>query len=77
MILNTIVSGALDKNHRLDSSIFEAGSQLRFVDVILPLALPKVLTYFIPPELDEEVNIGQRVVVISFPCVFVIVCSIC
>lgn len=32
-------------------------------DVILPLALPKLLTYFIPPEWNDEVGIGQRVVV--------------
>lgn len=44
-------------------SIFEGNFRLRFVDVILPLALPKVLTYFIPPELNDEVAVGQRVVV--------------
>ncbi len=52
MIINTVVP-----------SIFETNSSPRFVDVVLPLALPRVLTYFVPPELEEEIGIGQRVVV--------------
>lgn len=34
-----------------------------FADVILPLALPRVLTYRIPHELKDEILIGHRVVV--------------
>jgi primosomal protein N' (replication factor Y) len=44
-------------------SIFAGTHVLKFVDVILPLALPRVLTYFVPPELDGEIGVGQRVVV--------------
>jgi primosomal protein N' (replication factor Y) len=43
--------------------IFDSNYPLKYVDVILPLALPKVLTYFVPPELEDEIGIGQRVVV--------------
>lgn len=32
-----------------------------FVDVVLPLALPKLLTYSVPAELIEEVQVGVRV----------------
>lgn len=34
-----------------------------FVDVILPLALPRLYTYAVPEELESEISIGQRVVV--------------
>ncbi len=34
-----------------------------FVDVILPLAVPNLYTYRIPFELNEQVKVGQRVVV--------------
>lgn len=34
-----------------------------FVDVIIPIAIPNLLTYRIPRELEKEVGIGQRVVV--------------
>ena len=34
-----------------------------FVDVILPLAIPNLLTYRVPVELNEHVVIGQRVIV--------------
>ena len=34
-----------------------------FVDVILPLAIPKLYTYRVPFELNDDVLIGQRVVV--------------
>lgn len=34
-----------------------------FVDVILPLALPQLLTYFVPPIWNREVEIGKRVIV--------------
>ncbi len=36
---------------------------LKFVDVILPLALPKQYTYSIPEELADKVKIGKRIVV--------------
>lgn len=35
----------------------------RYVDVILPLALPRILTYSIPEELDEMVLVGTRLIV--------------
>ncbi len=35
----------------------------RFVDIILPLALPKILTYTIPDELTDKIKVGIRVVV--------------
>lgn len=35
----------------------------RFVDVILPLSLPNLYTYRVPFELNENVKVGQRVVV--------------
>lgn len=44
-------------------SIFNNDSNPVYVDVILPLALPRLLTYFIPPEWNNEIGIGQRVVV--------------
>jgi primosomal protein N' (replication factor Y) len=34
-----------------------------FVDVILPLAIPNLLTYRVPVELNEHVVVGQRVIV--------------
>lgn len=34
-----------------------------YVDVILPLALPRILTYFLPPEAQENMRPGMRVVV--------------
>jgi primosomal protein N' (replication factor Y) (superfamily II helicase) len=37
--------------------------ETRFVSVILPLALPKVLTYRVPHEWNDAVRIGVRVVV--------------
>lgn len=43
--------------------MFHHEHSLKYVDVILPLALPRVLTYFVPPELEEEIGIGQRVVI--------------
>jgi len=44
-------------------NIFDSDSNLKYVNVILPLALPRVLTYFVPPEMDGEIAIGLRVVV--------------
>lgn len=44
-------------------SIFSRESQPVFVDVILPLALPRLLTYFVPPEWNDDICIGKRVVV--------------
>ena len=38
-------------------------SERIFVDVILPLALPRLLTYSVPDELVSEVSPGKRVVV--------------
>ena len=38
-------------------------SETKFVDVILPLALPKLYTYRIQRELAEEIQVGQRVIV--------------
>ncbi|HRX31111.1 MAG TPA: primosomal protein N' [Tenuifilaceae bacterium] len=35
----------------------------KYVDVILPLALPKLFTYSIPAELNEKIKLGMRVVV--------------
>ncbi|WP_170227075.1 replication restart helicase PriA [Luteibaculum oceani] len=37
--------------------------ETRFVDVILPLALPKLYTYRVPFECNDEVAIGKRVLV--------------
>lgn len=34
-----------------------------FVDVILPLSIPNTYTYRVPYELNEEIGIGQRVIV--------------
>lgn len=34
-----------------------------FVDVILPLALPRLYTYAVPEELENDILVGQRVVV--------------
>ena len=34
-----------------------------FVDILLPLAIPKAYTYRVPATLNEEVNVGCRVVV--------------
>ena len=34
-----------------------------FVDVIMPLALPKTYTYRVPHELTEFISVGVRVVV--------------
>ena len=34
-----------------------------FVDVILPLSLPRLLTYSVPGELETEIAVGKRVVV--------------
>lgn len=34
-----------------------------FADIILPLALPRVLTYRVPAVMNEHISIGQRVVV--------------
>jgi primosomal protein N' (replication factor Y) len=34
-----------------------------FVDVILPLALPKLYTYSLPEEMEKDVNVGARVVI--------------
>lgn len=34
-----------------------------FVDVIIPLSLPKTLTYRVPFELNDDLKVGQRVVV--------------
>lgn len=34
-----------------------------FVDVILPLAMPNMLTYRVPLELNDDVQVGQRVIV--------------
>src|SRR6185436_19657001 len=34
-----------------------------FVDVILPLALPRMLTYAVPGEFAGEIAVGKRVVV--------------
>ena len=34
-----------------------------FVDVILPLALPKTYTYRVPVELNGEIAVGKRVLV--------------
>ncbi len=38
-------------------------SQITYVDVILPLALPQTYTYAVPVELAEHVKVGQRVIV--------------
>ena len=35
----------------------------RFVDVLLPIAVPKPYTYRVPHALTEDVGVGQRVVV--------------
>lgn len=37
--------------------------QLSFADLILPLAIPKVLTYHIPPHLMTYLQVGSRVIV--------------
>lgn len=34
-----------------------------FIDVILPLAVPKVYTYRVPNKLNDEIEVGKRVVV--------------
>src|SRR4051812_21220621 len=34
-----------------------------FADIILPLALPRLYTYYVPDELREKILPGQRVVV--------------
>ena len=34
-----------------------------FIDVILPLAVPKAYTYRVPNKLNDEIEIGKRVVV--------------
>ena len=36
---------------------------MHYVDVILPLALPGLLTYVVPPEHADQVRVGSRVVV--------------
>ena len=36
---------------------------VQYVDVILPLALPGLLTYAVPPEHAGRVRVGSRVVV--------------
>jgi primosomal protein N' (replication factor Y) (superfamily II helicase) len=38
-------------------------NQTYFVDVILPLALPRLLTYRVPRELNSNIRIGQRIIV--------------
>ena len=35
----------------------------KFIDAILPLAIPKLYTYRIPAELADALQVGQRVVV--------------
>ena len=35
----------------------------QFVDVILPVPVPRLYTYRVPRELDEEVGVGKRVIV--------------
>jgi len=32
-----------------------------YVDVLLPLALPQVYTYFVPEALHKQIKIGKRV----------------
>lgn len=44
-------------------SIYNSNNNVKYVDIILPLALPRVLTYFVPPEMDAEIAVGLRVVV--------------
>lgn len=39
------------------------GTHLQFADVILPLALPRLYTFSIPEELENEIAIGKRVIV--------------
>ena len=36
---------------------------MKYVNVILPLPLPKTYTYKVPLELDDQVKIGSRVIV--------------
>jgi len=35
-----------------------------YVSVILPIAIPKLYTYFVPPELAEMVQFGIRIEVV-------------
>lgn len=37
--------------------------ETKFVDVILPLSLPNLFTYRLPETLNDDIQIGQRVVV--------------
>ncbi|MFZ6053282.1 replication restart helicase PriA [Halocola ammonii] len=37
--------------------------QTTFVDVVVPLAIPNLLTYRVPREIENEVLVGQRIVV--------------
>lgn len=36
---------------------------MKFVDVILPLALPRNYTYAVPPEMEDTIRVGSRVAV--------------
>jgi primosomal protein N' (replication factor Y) len=37
--------------------------QTIFVDVVVPLAIPNLLTYRVPRDIEDEVKVGQRIVV--------------
>lgn len=63
MIINTIVPGTPIIINTIVQSIFDSNHPVKYADIILPLALPKMLTYFVPPELEGDIGIGQRVVV--------------
>ena len=36
---------------------------MNFADIIIPVSLPNLFTYFIPEELEESIFIGCRVIV--------------
>src|SRR5690606_36000875 len=47
----------------LNTSIFHSDRETLFVDVILPLYIANTYTYRVPLALNEEVSVGQRVIV--------------
>ena len=47
----------------MDRALSSTQEQITFVDIILPLPLPKLLTYRVPPKYTESIAIGSRVLV--------------
>ena len=39
----------------------ESNTDINFVNVILPLAIPKTYTYLVPDHLKKEIEFGKRV----------------